>query len=74
MLINSIIAVNWVLSKLTKALSNETIGLLSAIKDNVIVISEPNCNLDNMLDNDTNTRKELSTWTYRNKVQNPHGN
>lgn len=73
-LVNSIIGVNWVLSKLTTALSKETVGLLSQIKKNVVVITDPECNLDNMMVNEINTRESLNTWVYRQKVRNPYGN
>jgi hypothetical protein len=73
-LVNSIIAVNWVLSKLTRALAEETVDILSAIKSNVIVIADPSCNLDSTMDNETNTRKSLNTWVYRQKEQNFNGN
>ena len=73
-LVNSIIGVNWVLSKLTTALSKETVGLLSQIKKNVVVITDPECNLDNMMVNEINTRESLNTWVYRQKIRNTYGN
>lgn len=68
-LVNSIIAVNWVLSKLTRALSHETIGVLSTIKDKIVIVNDPVCGLDQAMDNEINTRKCVSAWGIQQTVQ-----
>lgn len=65
-LIKGIIALNWLLGKLTLILAQESIIKLAAAKfDNKIVILDDACYLDKCFDNDNNVRKSLNMWKHR---------
>lgn len=69
LVIGTIIAINWVLSKLTSYIcSKNLVDLMESSQgdvDLVFVFKEPECSLDICLDQDENNRAYLRTWQTR---------
>jgi hypothetical protein len=70
LLVNTIIAMNWLLSKLVLLLASESVlGLAATVEDNHIVIKSNYCYLDDCFDDSGNGRQSLSMWKYRIKAE-----
>jgi hypothetical protein len=66
LLIRGIIALNWLLGKLTLLLAQESvIAMATLVNGNTIIIRDNYCHLDDVFDNEENTRESLSTWHKR---------
>lgn len=70
LLINVIVGVNWLLSKLMRLLATESLlGIMSTFDDNLIVIRSNYCYLDDCFEDSENGRSSLSMWKYRIKAE-----
>lgn len=75
LLVKSVIAVNWVLSKLTFLLAHESVMQLmkqypnGEFDDKKIIIRDQFCYLDDCFDDSGNGRQSLSMWQYRIKAE-----
>jgi|LauGreDrversion4_2_1035121.scaffolds.fasta_scaffold95079_2 hypothetical protein len=70
LLVNSIIAINWVLSKLTLVLAHESITKLNMNAEDLhIKIYDERCYLDDCFDEEGNGRASLSMWQHRIRAE-----
>ena len=66
LLIRGIIALNWLLGKFTLLLAQESVIAMATLSNgDRIIIRDNYCHLDDVFDNEENTRDSLSTWHKR---------
>jgi hypothetical protein len=70
LLIRGIIALNWLLGKFSLLLAQESvIALATLVNGKTIIIRDNYCHLDDIFDNEENTRESLSTWHKRVSIE-----